>query len=137
MVKNLHYVDRTSMANSLESRVPFLDHNVVQFAHNLPRAFKLSTNGKSKRILKDTFSPHLPKYITQRRKAGFGMPLRSIFSDEGKVNDLVDLDFYSGFDGFSTDAIQLIIKEHLTGTTDNSSILYALVSFRAWYQLFI
>jgi asparagine synthase (glutamine-hydrolysing) len=137
MVKNLHYVDRTSMANSLESRVPFLDHNVVQFAHNLPRAFKLSTNGKSKRILKDTFSPHLPKYITQRRKAGFGMPLRSIFSDEGKVNDLVDLDFYSGFDGFSTDAIQLIIKEHLTGATDNSSILYALVSFRAWHQLFI
>ncbi len=55
LVKNLQYTDRMAMANSIECRVPFLDHRIIEFAYSIKRNYKLSNTGKSKRILKDTF----------------------------------------------------------------------------------
>lgn len=135
LVKNLSYTDRTSMANSVECRVPFLDHRLIEFAYSIKRSYKLSNTGKSKRILKDTFKSQLPSYIVNRRKAGFGMPLRSIFSSESKVNHLLDKSFFSNFNHFSIDNIDKIIKNHISGKEDNSSIIYALISFQEWYKL--
>lgn len=135
LVKNLHYTDRTSMANSVECRVPFLDHRIIEFAYSIKRNYKLSGTGKSKRILKDTFKNQLPSYIINRRKAGFGMPLRSIFSSEAKVNHLLDKAFFSNFNNFSSVNIEKIIHNHISGKEDNSSIIYALISFQEWYKL--
>ncbi len=135
LVKNLSYTDRTSMANSLECRVPFLDKRIVEFAYSIKRNYKLSNTGKSKRILKDAFKHELPEYIINRRKAGFGMPLRSIFSSEAKVNQLLDKSFFSNFNHFSMPNIDSIIKNHISGKEDNSSIIYALISFQEWYKL--
>jgi asparagine synthase (glutamine-hydrolysing) len=95
LVKNLHYTDRMSMANSVENRVPFLDHRIVELAMSLPREFKLSNTFKPKRILKDTFKGHIPGYVLQRRKAGFGMPLRSLLSDQKILKELLQSDFFS------------------------------------------
>ena len=135
LVKNLHYTDRMAMANSVECRVPFLDHRVIEFAYSLPRHYKLAGSGKFKRILKDTFSGQVPGYILRRRKAGFGMPLRSIFSDPAHVNSLLDRSFFANFNKFSGEHIERVIAAHLRGTEDNSSIIYALVSFQEWYKL--
>lgn len=134
LVKNLHYVDGMSMANSVESRVPFLDHRIIEFAYSIPRRYKLSELGNTKRILKDTFKSILPDYILKRRKAAFGMPLRSIFSERSNIDKLLDIDFFSNFNGFSVQNIQRIIDNHLSGREDNSSIIYALISFKAWYK---
>ena len=136
LVKNLHYFDRMCMANSVEGRVPFMDHRVVEFALSIPRSYKLSAGGRSKRILKDTFSEQLPSYILKRRKAGFGMPLRSIFGDRKKVDGLLDLDFFDGYSMFDVDHIRRLILSHIEGREDNSSIIYALVSFQEWHRLF-
>jgi asparagine synthase (glutamine-hydrolysing) len=135
LVKNLHYIDRMSMANSVECRVPFLDHRIVEFAYNLPRNYKLSNTGKPKKILKEAFSDKLPSYIFNRRKAGFGMPLRSIFSSQTNVDCLLDRSFFSNFNRFSMQHIQAIIENHQSGREDNSSIIYALISFQEWYKL--
>ena len=135
LVKNLQYTDRMSMANSVECRVPFLDHRIIEFAYSIKRNYKLSNTGKSKRILKDTFKNQLPSYIINRRKAGFGMPLRSIFSSESKVNHLLDKSFFSNFNNFSVPNIERVIKNHIAGKEDNSSIIYALISFQEWYKL--
>lgn len=135
LVKNLHYMDRMSMANSVECRVPFLDHRVVEFAYSIPRSYKLSNTGTTKKILKDTFQHRLPEYIIKRRKAGFGMPLRSIFSSKEKIYELLNRDFFSHFNGFSIQNIERIIENHIQGKEDNSSIIYALISFQEWYQL--
>ena len=134
LVKNLHYVDAMSMANSVESRVPFLDHRIIEFAYGINRKFKLSPFGNTKRILKDSFRSVVPEYILSRRKAGFGMPLRSIFSERSNIVKLLDVDFFSNFEGFSLQNIQRIIDNHLIGREDNSSIIYALISFEAWYK---
>ncbi len=135
LVKNLHYTDRTSMANSVECRVPFLDKHIVEFAYSIQRSYKLSNTGTSKRILKDAFKQQLPNYIINRRKAGFGMPLRSIFSSEAKVNQLLDRSFFGNFNGFSVPHINTLITNHISGKEDNSSIIYALISFQEWYKL--
>jgi asparagine synthase (glutamine-hydrolysing) len=135
LVKNLSYTDRTSMANSVECRVPFLDKHIVEFAFSIKRSFKLSSTGTSKRILKDTFKNTLPNYIINRRKAGFGMPLRSIFSTKEKVYQLLDISFFENFNQFSIPHIHLIIQNHIAGKEDNSSIIYALISFQEWYKL--
>lgn len=137
LVKNLHYMDRMSMAHGVESRVPFLDHNVVEFAWSIKRQYKLSKVDRTKRILKDTYLPHLPPYILTRRKAGFGMPLRSIFSDPKNVEALLDMEFFGDLPKFSMEAIQTAKDKHLNGSEDNSALLYALVSFQEWYKEFI
>jgi asparagine synthase (glutamine-hydrolysing) len=135
LVKNLSYTDRTAMANSVECRVPFLDKHIVEFAYSIKRSYKLSNSGTSKRILKDAFKNELPSYIINRRKAGFGMPLRSIFSTDAKVNQLLDKSFFSNFNQFSIPNIEKIISNHISGKEDNSSIIYALISFQEWYKL--
>ena len=136
LVKNLHYFDRMLMANGVEGRVPFMDHRVVEFALTLPRKYKMSLSGNPKVILKDTMKGRLPDGIIKRRKAGFGMPLRSIFSSSHKINELLDLEFFYGFDVFNIDHVKSLIDSHISGKEDNSAIIYALVSFQEWYLLY-
>ena len=70
----LHKVDRAAMAVSLETRVPFLDHNIVEFVMSLPMEFKLK-NGKGKHLLREVLYKHVPKEIMERPKMGFTVPL--------------------------------------------------------------
>lgn len=135
--KNVAYLDRMTMANGVEGRVPFLDYRIIEFAHAIPTNFKMSNIGKTKIILKDAFKNDLPNYVTNRRKAGFGMPLRSIFSDEQKINELLDKDLLMSIDGFSVENINKIIQNHLSGKEDNSALIYALISFQEWYKMYI
>ncbi|NQX97263.1 MAG: asparagine synthase [Flavobacteriales bacterium] len=135
--KNLSYLDRMTMANGVEGRVPFLDHRIIEFAHAIPRKYKLSNTGVTKTVLKEAFKNDLPDYVTKRRKAGFGMPLRSIFSSEEKINELLDRELLSTIDGFSMKDIERIIQNHLSGREDNSALIYALISFQEWYKMYI
>jgi len=135
--KNLSYLDRMTMANGVEGRVPFLDHRIIEFAHTIPRKYKLSNTGVTKTVLKEAFKNDLPSYVTKRRKAGFGMPLRSIFSAEEKINELLDRDLFKSIDGFSMEEIERIIKNHISGREDNSALIYALISFQEWYKMCI
>jgi asparagine synthase (glutamine-hydrolysing) len=135
--KNVSYLDRMTMANSVEGRVPFLDYRIIELAHSIPRKYKLSNTGKTKAVLKDAFKNDLPNYVTNRRKAGFGMPLRSILSSEKKINELLDRDLLLSIDGFSMENIEQQIQAHLSGREDNSALIYALISFQEWYKMYI
>ncbi|TVR39060.1 MAG: asparagine synthase (glutamine-hydrolyzing) [Cryomorphaceae bacterium] len=137
LVKNLHYLDRMSMAHAMESRVPFLDHRLAEFAWSLPVSDRIAGLDNTKRILKDAFQSDLPRDIVRRRKAGFGMPLRTLLSSQEILNKLLDPAFFGNFEGFSVDRIQGVVKDHRRGTADHSSILYALISFQHWYRMYI
>ncbi len=137
LIKNLHYVDRMCMANGVEGRVPFLDYRLVEFAFSMPRSYKISASGTGKRILKDAFKDVLPPEIIRRRKAGFGMPFRSIFSDAEKVKSLLNMDFFGDLGMFDMQNIQTIVSNHQSGRDDNSALIYALISFQEWYKLFL
>ncbi len=93
--------DRASMLNSLETRAPFLDNEVVEFAMNLPSKFKVN-----KELLKLTYANKLPKKILFRKKKGFGIPL---------IKWLKNLNYDKkslGFSDFSLIEFQKIIKNH-------------------------
>jgi len=135
LVKNLHYMDRMSMANAVEARVPFLDHRVVEFAFSRRRSEKLANTLTTKKILKETFAAKLPDYIIKRKKAAFGMPLRSIFSSQNKIEQLLDKDFLHDLKFFNLDHINHIIRNHHIGREDNSAIIYALICFQEWYKM--
>lgn len=136
LIKNLHYLDRMCMAHSVEGRVPFLDYRLVEFAFSLPREYKLTAAGKTKHILKETFRRKLPQSITKRRKAGFGMPLRSLFSDDRMIDTLLDFNYLGDLGLFSLQNIKALITHHQQGQEDNSALIYALISFQAWHKLF-
>ena len=72
----LEYTDRTSMSMSLEARVPLLDHQIVEFAYQVPWSYKVR-NGRSKAILKDAFSDKLPSDVLNAPKRGFCPPIAS------------------------------------------------------------
>ncbi|MEO8398660.1 MAG: asparagine synthase C-terminal domain-containing protein, partial [Ignavibacteriaceae bacterium] len=137
LVKNLHYLDRMCMANSVEGRVPFMDHNLVEYVLKLPRNFKLGNLGKQKIILKSALEGKVPNKILYRRKAGFGMPLRSIFKKREKLAELIDFDFLTSFKFFNIDHIHNLIDKHIEGYEDNSAILYSIISFQSWYKVHI
>ena len=135
--KNLSYTDRMAMANSVEVRVPFLDHRLVEFAWSLPRTFKLSNLGRSKRILKDAFRERIPGYVVHRKKAGFAMPIRSIFGDTRRTLELLDLPLLADTARVEPAAARAIVESHVAGLEDNSALIYALLSFQEWHRIYL
>lgn len=128
-------VDRASMANSLEVRVPFLDHTFVEFAASLPTSMKL--NGLEKKyILKKALCRYLPEDWVNRRKQGFSVPLDSWFRGGLSTFALRVLEDSGvlGSDIISRPGVETIIGRHRSGERDHSAVLYALVFFSFWYE---
>jgi asparagine synthase (glutamine-hydrolysing) len=73
-------VDKLTMAHSIEARVPFLDHDVVEFANRIPASYKLQ-NGVGKSLLKKAAAPYLDDDMLHRRKQGFGAPMEAWFRE--------------------------------------------------------
>jgi asparagine synthase (glutamine-hydrolysing) len=131
-------VDIASMANSLEARSPFLDHNVMEFAASLPSDLKLR-GMETKYLLKHTLSEILPKEILQRRKMGFGVPLDVWFR-----NDLKEMAYDILLDKqctergyFKRETIQSLLDEHVSEQYDHSYRIWALLFLELWHKMFI
>lgn len=137
LVKNLHYMDRMSMANSVEGRVPFLDHRLVEFGYSLPRSYKLANFNRTKHILKEAYRERIPSYIIDRRKAGFGMPLRSVFSNKQVTEDLLDRSYLGDLGFFKIDVVNDLCERHYDGSEDNSGLIYAIISFQEWHKMYL
>ncbi len=131
-------VDRMSMANSLEIRVPFLDHNFVEFVTSIPYHLKLK-GLKTKYILKKAMQPYLPKKILYRKKIGFDIPLGIWIRKELKdfvleVLSKKNLDRHGFFNYFY---IEKILKEHFSGMHNHRQLLWPLIIFQFWYNRYI
>ncbi len=129
LVKNLHYLDGSSMAYALESRVPYLDHEFVTFAAGLPVDFKLDGQLRSKKVLKAAYADVLPKEITKRRKAGFGMPLRSLLSKREVLDALMPYEVLEANPQINMAQLRALEEAHISGKQDQSALLYALMMY--------
>ncbi len=134
LVKNLHYFDRMCMANGVEGRVPFLDTRLVDLVMSMPVKFRLSGRFVSKRLLKDSMRTSLPGYIRSRRKAGFGMPLRSILSNTEKAAKFLNYSWLDEHTRIPTERVKMLVSEHVQGLNDNSALLFAIISYRLWRE---
>lgn len=126
-------VDRAAMANSLETRAPFLDPDLYEYSWTLPMNRKIR-NGQGKRILKEIVYSHLPKELMDRPKQGFGVPIdrwlrgplnhwaESLLSEDKLKND--------GF--LDAEKVRSLWERHRSGKENLQHQLWTILMFQAW-----
>ena len=131
-------VDRASMANSLEVRVPILDHKFVELVAQIPSYLKL--NGKiSKYIFKKAASRFLPDEILNRGKMGFSIPVGEWLKKELKplVHETILSETFDERSLFDSQYVHWLYKQHVSGMRDFTQPLWALLSFELWARRFL
>ncbi len=133
-------VDRMSMAHGLEVRVPFLDHEIAEFAFRLDTPFKIN-EGIRKRILQDAFRDMLPASLYNRPKKGFEVPLLGWLRKDlnGLINDDLLSDSFIKEQGiFDLSQIRRIRKQlQSSNPGDSHARIWALVVFQWWYRKYL
>ena len=128
-------VDRAAMSVSLETRAPFLDPSVYEFAWSLPHNLRIS-DGVGKVILKNLLADFLPREIFERPKMGFGVPLnrwlRSDLRDWAESYLAVDSLNKSGL--IDATLVRNTWNEHLSGQRDHSSRIWSVLMFQTWIE---
>ena len=125
-------LDRMSMSLSLEARVPFLDHRIVEFASNIS-ANKKFGYFNLKKYLKKEFENLLPREILYRRKMGFTLPLKEWFAEKHHQfikDELLNSPYISNY--FNKTYIENLLIDHRLGRKNNSYKLYNLFVFNRW-----
>ena len=131
-------VDISSMANSLESRSPFLDHILMEFIAKLAPEYKIKTFTK-KYILKKAVKNLIPKENIYRRKMGFGMPIGKWF--RGELKSFLSQTLLSksslnrGY--FKSDKIKYMVNQHINGQKDYAAQLWTILMLELWHQRFL
>ena len=124
-------VDKMTMANSLEARVPFLDHNLVQKTIDLPKNIKIKKNNL-KFLLKDIIKGLLPNEIVNRKKQGFGLPLKDWFQDGLGINEKEIInEFVDRTEFFKKQTIQKLIDRK------GDTRLWFILNLAIWWKVFI
>lgn len=134
----LPFVDRLSMAHSVEVRPPFLDHPLAEFAASLPGAIKIK-NGRVKHILKEAIRGLIPEAILDRPKEGFLMPI-----NHWVLNNLKDYIFaklsparLNHHKIFNTDKIGALLESYYSGKTNCGNQVWNLLNLQLWWDLYI
>ena len=131
-------VDRAAMAVSLETRAPFLDPRVGQFAASIPVDYKLRGR-KGKFILKHAVKDLLPREILSRPKKGFGIPIAEWL--KGRLNpllhDMLAPHKLNQQGIFNAERVQRLIREHESNAASHHKELWTLLVFQLWYDNFL
>lgn len=130
-------VDRASMSVSLETRAPFLDHRVAQFAWSLPAEYKISAR-HTKIILKTLLSRHIPEYLFRRPKSGFALPIGQWFRKPLRswVEDLLHSEVLYSQGILKPQSVRKLWLSHLSGY-DHSQQIWSLIVWQSWYNKYI
>lgn len=128
-------VDRAAMAVSLEGRIPFLDHNVIEFSWSIPLKYKLK-NGISKWVLRELLYKYVPKKLIDRPKMGFGVPLADWLRGSLRewAEELINEDRLKLEGYFNPEPIVAMWNEHQSGTKDWHNQLWSVLMFQQWTE---
>ena len=132
-------VDKMTMAHSVEARVPFLDHEVVEFATRLPPAYKLR-DGIGKKVLKRASEPYVDHDLLYRRKQGFGAPMEQWFKEPDFGRRMLAAYENSRLrkEGFFDDAYFTGLLKHQMGPGGGYSFhLWTVLNAVLWHEVWI
>jgi asparagine synthase (glutamine-hydrolysing) len=134
----LFKVDRASMANSLEVRVPFLNGRVLDEALKMHLDLKLKRL-TGKYLLKKMMAPFLPEEIINRPKKGFNIPVAQWLAGELRplLMDLLSSARIEAQGIFNSSYIQTLIQEHISKRRDHRKLLWTLLVFQLWHQKYL
>jgi asparagine synthase (glutamine-hydrolysing) len=141
LVNLLHYGDAISMANSLESRLPFMDYRLVEFAFSLPWDFKIHYD-LTKYIHRESMKGSVPDSILNSAlKFGFNTPVSQFFKEENRLEvkplDIILSETCINRGLFNKRYLLRIMKEHDLGIKNHSTLLYRILSVELWFRVFI
>jgi asparagine synthase (glutamine-hydrolysing) len=129
--------DKMTMATSVELRVPFLDHKIVEFAASLPPAYKIH-KGEGKYILKKLMEQYLPKEIIYRKKMGFTVPTQRWFASDllSPAKDIVFSKRLMDTGWFQRKYLETMFDRHSKGKEDYSRRIFSLLILYHWLEIF-
>jgi len=127
-------VDGCAMGNSLEGRIPLLDHRIIEFALRLPSCYK--TRGKSKWLLRQVLFKHVPQSLIERPKKGFAVPLDEWLRGplKGWAESLLARDKIKKQDFFDVVTLTRLWREHQSGVRNWSAVLWNVLMFQQWLE---
>src|SRR4029077_2732331 len=130
--------DKMTMASSLELRVPFLDHRMVELGARIPPRFRIK-GWNTKHILKKAMEPYLPREILYRGKMGFPTPLARMFQAEMKpyVAEVLTSDRFFDRGYFRPEVVRSLVAEHTGGEKDHHRVLWQLLVLEEWHRKFV
>ena len=130
-------VDKMSMLHSLEARVPFLDHELVEFSARLPASYKLR-GLTTKAILKEAMRSRIPKALLKRRKAGFNVPMAQWLMGplNTLMNDLLSTSSVERVGIWNSAEVAKLIEQHMSKQVDHSRTLWAMICFMLFNQAY-
>ena len=141
LVNLLHYGDAISMAHSLESRMPFMDHRLVEFVWGLPAEFKIKL-GVGKYLHREAMRGLVPdRIVDEHVKFGFNSPIGQQFKPrDGRSSDAVDIllsrtSLDRGL--FDADGLRSVVAAHQAGRHDHGPLLFRLLSTELWFRTFV
>jgi asparagine synthase (glutamine-hydrolysing) len=131
-------VDKMTMAASVEARVPFLDHKLVEFAMTIPRRMKYH-DGETKHILKRALQGVVPDHVLKRKKKGFGAPVGEWMLDRlgGFVEETVLNSPLRRRELFDYGFVRELLDEHRSGRVNYGFFLWSLMNLSLWYERWI
>jgi asparagine synthase (glutamine-hydrolysing) len=126
-------IDRAAMSTSLETRIPFLDHRIVEWAWSLPQHFKINET-KGKKILHNLLYRYVPKALLERQKQGFDIPVGQWVKDELRdwAEHLMAEDSIKYTGVFHPNKIRRFWESHRNGIFDESFTIWTVLMLQAW-----
>ena len=126
-------VDRMAMRSSLETRIPLIDHNIIEFCWSLPRNLIYEMNNP-KKILKEVLSNYIPKNFINDEKKGFGIPMKDWLKGQLKewAMELLDESNLKKHGILNYKKVSKLWNEHLDGQRDWSNKIWIILMFQAW-----
>ena len=126
-----------TMAASIELRVPFLDHEIVEFVSSLPANYKIR-NGEGKFILKKVMEGVLPRKIIYRKKKGFTVPTQRWFADEllGPAKDIILGSKLMNTGWFQKEYLENMFERHSKRKEDYSRRIFSLLVLYHWLDIY-
>ncbi|MBC7450978.1 MAG: asparagine synthetase B, partial [Cytophagales bacterium] len=135
---NLNYTDKMSMAMGVETRVPFLDLDLVNYSTTISPQLKMKGN-VTKYILKKAMEPYLPAEIIHRPKTGFGAPVRDwvINKLDKRINSMLSPESIEARGIFNSKSVSRLISDNKSGKIDASYTVWSLLAIESWMRQFV